>query len=116
MREELSELIRFESADPRLAGIDVSGVVVSPDMTKADVLVSLPGDAQAREQAMAGLINAKAYLRKKLAGRIELFRMPELRFVADSVAITDRPLGKLLRRARRGRPKDDPDAPPQGSV
>ena len=116
MREELSELIRFESADPRLTGIDVSGVIVSPDMKKADVLVSLPGDAKTRAEAMDGLMNAKAYLRKKLAGRIELFRMPELRFVADSEPITDRPLGKLLRRARRGRPKDVPGTPPTGSV
>jgi ribosome-binding factor A len=116
MREELSELIRFESADPRLTGIDVSGVVVSPDMKKADVLVSLPGDSKTRADAMDGLMNAKAYLRKKLAGRIELFRMPELRFVADSEPITDRPLGKLLRRARRGRSKDAPGAPPAGSA
>jgi ribosome-binding factor A len=116
MREELSELIRFESADPRLTGIDVSGVVVSPDMKKADVLVSLPGNAKTRADAMDGLMNAKAYLRKKLAGRIELFRMPELRFVADSEPITDRPLGKLLRRVRRGRPKDASGAPPAGSV
>ncbi len=116
MREELSELIRFESADPRLTGIDVSGVIVSPDMKKADVLVSLPGNTKSREEAMEGLMNAKAYLRKKLAARIELFRMPELRFVADSEPVTDRPLAKLLRRARRGRPKTDPGPVSQGSV
>ena len=116
MREELSELIRFESADPRLSGIDVSRVIVSPDMKKADVLVSLPGNSQSRQAAMEGLINAKAYLRKQLAARIELFRMPELRFVADSEAITDRPLGKLLRRARRGRPKTDSGAASPGSM
>jgi ribosome-binding factor A len=116
MREELSELIRFESADPRLTGIDVSGVIVSPDMKKADVLVSLPGNAKARDEAMEGLMNAKAYLRKRLAARVELFRMPELRFVADSEPVSDRPLAKLLRRARRGRPKTDPDATPPAST
>ncbi len=116
MREELSELIRFESADPRLTGIDVSGVIVSPDMKKADVLVSLPGNTKSRQEAMEGLMNAKAYLRKKLAARIELFRMPELRFVADSEPVTDRPLAKLLRRARRGRPKTDPGPVSPGSV
>jgi ribosome-binding factor A len=113
MREELSELIRFESADPRLTGIDVSSVIVSPDMKKADVLVSLPGNSKAREEAMEGLMNAKAYLRKRLAARIELFRMPELRFVEDSVPISDRPLAKLLRRARRGRPKAEPNSTPE---
>ena len=115
MREELSELIRFESSDPRLAGVDVSGVVIAPDGSRADVLVSLPPGSEARRQALEGLIHAKAYLRKQLAGRIELFRMPELRFVADSEQFTDGPLGKLLRRARRGRSKLGPEEPPDGS-
>jgi ribosome-binding factor A len=106
MREELSELIRFESADPRLIGIDVSQVVIANDGSRADVLVSLPGDQATRAAAMAGLMAAKPYLRKQLAGRIELFRMPELRFVADSEQAGSRPLTKLLRRVRRGRPRD----------
>ena len=112
MREELSELIRFEASDPRLTGVEVSSVVIAPDMSRADVLVSLPQGSEARQQALEGLIHAKGYLRKQLAGRIELFRMPELRFVPDSEQVTDRPIGKLLRRARRGRPKlESADAP-----
>ena len=107
MRVELSELIRFESADPRLIGIDVSQVVIAPDGSRADVLVSLPAEVEARTQAMAGLVAAKPYLRKQLAGRIEIFRMPELHFVADAEPIAGRPLAKLLRRTRRGRPRLD---------
>ena len=109
MREELSELIRFESADPRLTGIDVTQVVIGTDGKRADVLVSLPGDAATRTAAMDGLLAAKHYLRKQLASRVDLVRMPELRFVADSEPVSDRPLGKLLRRVRRGRGKETPD-------
>jgi ribosome-binding factor A len=112
MREELSELIRFESADVRLGGVDVSSVVIAPDGSRADVLVSLPPGQEARQQAMEGLMHAKAYLRKQLAARIELFRMPELRFVADTEPVSDRPLSKLLRRVRRGRPKLDAETGP----
>ncbi|MGD0000505.1 MAG: 30S ribosome-binding factor RbfA [Bryobacteraceae bacterium] len=114
MREELSELIRFESADVRLAGVDVSSVVIAPDGSRADVLVSLPPGQEARRLAMEGLMHAKAYLRKQLAARIELFRMPELRFVADTEPVSDRPLSKLLRRVRRGRPKTDAEPGPEG--
>ena len=109
MREELSELIRFESSDPRLVGVDVSSVVIGPDGKRADILVTLPGNKKTRDAAMEGLMNAKAYLRKQLAARIELFRMPELRFVADTEPLLDRPLSKLMRRVRRGRPKDAPE-------
>jgi len=106
MRLELSELIRFETSDPRLVGVDVSSVVVAPDMSRADVLVSLPPGEAPRKTALDGLIAAKPYLRKQLAARIEIFKMPELRFVADSEPITEQPLAKLMRRVRRGRPKD----------
>lgn len=105
MREELSELIRFESSDPRLADVDVTEVIVASDMRRADVLVSLPPDAAARTGALEGLESARSYLKRQLAQRIELFRMPELRFVADSET-TGAPLARLLRRARRGRPRE----------
>jgi ribosome-binding factor A len=114
MREELSELIRFESEDVRLGGVDVSSVVIAPDGSRADVLVSLPPGQEARRLAMEGLMHAKVYLRKQLAARIELFRMPELRFVADTEPVSDRPLSKLLRRVRRGRPKTDAEPGPEG--
>ena len=113
MREELSELIRFESADVRLSGVDVSSVVIATDGSRADVLVSLPPGQEARRLAMEGLMHAKVYLRKQLAARIELFRMPELRFVADTEPVSDRPLSKLLRRVRRGRPKTDAEPGPE---
>jgi len=105
MRVELSELIRFESSDPRITQVEVTEVVVSPDMKRADVLVSLPKDAEEREKALDGLESARHYLRRSLMQRMELFRMPELKFRADA-ELMGMPLDKLRRRMRRGRPKD----------
>lgn len=106
MREELSELIRFESSDPRLAEIEVTEVVLSTDARRADVLVRLPEQAAARAHAMEGLEHAKGYLRHQLAQRVDLFRAPDLRFVPDSQLGGGPDLGRLRRRLRRGRPKD----------
>lgn len=107
MREELSELIRFECSDPRLADVDVTEVVVSPDMSRADVLVILPAEAERRETAMLGLMAAKPYLRRQVAKRIELFKTPELYFRPNSDAALSGPaLNKLMRRIRRGRPRE----------
>lgn len=105
MREELSELIRFESADPRLALVEVIEVIVSPDMRRADVLVALPGAEAERLQALEGLDAARHFLRRKLMQRMDLYRMPELRFRPGVVAAGDAPLERLLRRVRRGRPR-----------
>jgi ribosome-binding factor A len=107
MREELSELIRFECSDPRLADIDVTEVVISPDMSRADVLVVMPTEPESRETAMAGLMAAKPFLRKQVAKRIELFRTPELYFRPNAETSVSGPaLNKLLRRVRRGRPRE----------
>lgn len=105
MREELSELIRFESSDPRLAEVDVTEVVVASDLRRADVLVSLPAEDPARQAALEGLEHARGYLKRQLSQRIELHRMPELRFVA-AAETSGAPLGRLLRRIRRGRPRE----------
>lgn len=104
MREELSELIRFESADPRVAGVEVTEVVVSADLRKADVLVTLPADEAGREAALAGLDSARGFLRSQLMNRMDLHRMPELRFRAGAEVSGGAKLNRLLRRVRRGRP------------
>lgn len=106
MREELSELIRFECSDPRLVGVEVTEVIVSPDMKRADILVSLPQGTAERKDALTALQHAKGFLRSQLAQRIELFHMPDLRFYSDREASGDAPIERLLRRARRGRSRN----------
>lgn len=113
MREELSELIRYESDDPRIHQVEVTEVVVSPDMRQADVLVALPLDAEERTRALAGLESARGYLRHQLMQRLELFRMPELRFKSSVGSAQSAPIERLLRRVRRGRPKTDEGPQPE---
>ena len=112
MREELSELIRFETSDPRLTDVDVTEVIVASDLRRADVLVSLPGSEPARQAALEGLEHARGYLKRQLAQRIEVHRMPELRFV-PATETSGAPLGRLLRRIRRGRPRDEGSTGPE---
>jgi ribosome-binding factor A len=106
MREELSELIRFESSDPRLVDVEVTDVILSSDARRADVLVRVPEDPKLRLKALEGLEQASSYLRHQLAQRVELFRAPDLRFVADSQMPGGQNLSRLRRRLRRGRPKE----------
>lgn len=105
MREELSELIRFELDDPRVEGVEVTEVVVSPDMRRAEVLVVVSGTDEQQEQALEGLQAARHYLRRNLMQRLELFRMPELRFRPAAELPGGEALSRLRRRIRRGRPK-----------
>ena len=44
IKEELNEIVGFEMEDPRLAMVDVTGVLVAPDLRNAVVRVGLSGD------------------------------------------------------------------------
>lgn len=106
LREELSEMIAFELEDPRLEGVTVTEVHVSPDLKLASVRLSIPGDQAAQERAIAAALHAKSFIKRELAARLDLFRMPELRFEPDLSPGAGAKVKHLLRRIRKGRPRD----------
>jgi ribosome-binding factor A len=83
MREELSEILLQEVADPRLVGISITDVTVDRELTYADIYYSsLEGSERAKE-ILDGLEHAQGFLRKALADRVELRVFPKLRFHYD---------------------------------
>ncbi|MDX2153499.1 MAG: 30S ribosome-binding factor RbfA [Bryobacteraceae bacterium] len=108
LREELSELIGYEMTDPRVSGVDVTEVHIAPDLRIASVRVSLPPDTAARRSALEALEHAKGFLRREVGRRLQLFRVPDFRFEADTdLAGSPDRVQQLLKRIRKGRPKDD---------
>jgi len=105
IREEISEIIGFEMEDPRLAGVNVTDVQVSPDLRHAQVRVSISGSEREQEVALRALGGAAHYLRHELARRLNLRRMPELHFEKDLWQETVQRVDVLLRRAKKTRSK-----------
>lgn len=106
LREELDELIGYEMTDPRVDGVSVTEVLVSPDGKKATVRVRTPEGEKAQNDAVEALTNARGFLKHELGIRVQLFRIPELKFEADVDAhLADR-MDSLLKRVKRGRPRD----------
>ncbi|MGO4880906.1 MAG: 30S ribosome-binding factor RbfA [Bryobacteraceae bacterium] len=103
VREELSEIIGFELSDPRLAGVDVTDVTVSPDSRHAVVKVSISGGDREQNQAMDALEHAGNYLRHELASRLSLRRIPELHFEPDHYPDAPGRVEILLKRAKKKR-------------
>lgn len=83
IQQEISELLLRGSKDPRLAGVTVTGVEVTPDLRIARVYVSVLGDEQARKDAGEGLDRAAGFLRREVAHRLNMRVTPELAFVFD---------------------------------
>jgi len=99
---ELAELLEIRAEDPRLRGLSVTDVEVSPDLRQAFVYVSaLTGLAGSRE-ALAGLEHAKGFLRRELAGRLDLRIMPELIFRWDASLETGDRISRILDELSQG--------------
>lgn len=86
VQRELSEIIRTEIKDPRVAGtmISVVSADVTPDLKYCKAYISvLGGGDAAAEDALAGLKSAVGYIRRELANRINLRNTPEISFILD---------------------------------
>ncbi len=106
LREELGEMIAYELSDPRVADAIVTEVLVAPDMKHAQVRLHLSKDPKRQRETIAALDGARHLLRRQLGERLTLFRIPELHFEADVSLHTDARLEQLMKRVRRGRPRD----------
>lgn len=106
LREELGELIAYELSDPRIGETTVTEVLVSPDMRHAQVRLHMSEAKKDQEQTIAALAGARHFLRRALAERLNLFRVPELHFEADVSPGAGAKMEQLLKRVRRGRPRE----------
>lgn len=100
IQRELAELIRDELRDPRVKGVTLTSVEVSPDMRHARVHVSLLALDGKPEEAAKALNGAAAKLRIELKRRLAIKHIPELHFHGDATASSAAHLNKLIREAR----------------
>jgi ribosome-binding factor A len=105
LREELGEMIAYELSDPRIGDATVTEVLVSPDMKHAQVRLHLGAPAGKNHETIEALENARHFLRRQLAERLSLFRVPELHFESDIAPELSGRVERLLKRVRKGRPR-----------
>lgn len=83
IREELSEMLIQEIADPRLSGIYVTEVTVDRELAYAKIYISAIEGYERWKEIQEGLKSAQGFIRRELAQRIELRSFPQLRFIWD---------------------------------
>jgi ribosome-binding factor A len=84
IRQEISDLLRHEIKDPRLSKfIAVTEVAISPDLRHARVYISFISSQQEKQAALDALAGASNFLRKEMARKLRLRRIPELSFHWD---------------------------------
>ena len=106
LREEITELISYELEDPRLEGVEVVDLKLDPKMRFAHVQVRVAGDAEAHKAALAALEGARGFIRRELTARVPLPHLPDLRFEEAGMLGSPERVQSLLKRIKKGRPRD----------
>ncbi len=85
IRQEISELLQRGLKDPRLGTfVAITEVDTTPDLRYARVYVSFIGSEEEKQNALNALTGASRFIRKELAGKLRLRRIPELSFHWDT--------------------------------
>ena len=85
LHEEISQLIQFQTQDPRLGFVTITGVDVSPDLRQARVYFTiLDNDDAGIKETLAGLNSAAPFFRHQLGQSLSLRHIPELTFHYDT--------------------------------
>ncbi|MGH9862943.1 MAG: 30S ribosome-binding factor RbfA [Candidatus Acidiferrales bacterium] len=100
IREEISGLLLTELKDPRIGFTTITGVRVTPDLRQARVSVSVLGTADEQQRSLEGLRTAAAFIRRTLAHRLEVRRIPELEFTLDRTEERAARIDELLRQVK----------------
>jgi ribosome-binding factor A len=83
IQEVLSELLKKNIHDPRLATATITGVKMSRDLKLARIYFTLYGDSKKSEAAAQGFESARGFIKRSLARRLGLRYMPDLKFFYD---------------------------------
>ncbi len=82
IKMEVADILARKAADPRVLGVSIVHVDVSPDLRQAKIFVSVHSDSDERG-VLTGLKNAAGFIRSELARRMTLRRVPMLTFAMD---------------------------------
>ena len=106
VRDCIAAILGSDVRDPRLQGVSVTAVDLAPDASFARVFYRVLGE---REEAKSALDQAKPFIRRCLAQRIALRRVPELDFRLDESVDRGERIDQILREIRDEREPSQED-------
>ncbi len=82
LKIEISKILANEVEDKSIKFVTVTAVETTNDLSLAKVYVTILDDLK-RDEIMKALLNAKGFIRSQLFDRVELRKIPDLRFLYD---------------------------------
>ena len=109
MRDVLSVALQRDTREAVLAGMVVTEVNVTSDLSLARVYYHVY-DGVSRPEVEAALERAKGYLRSRIGQQVRMRQTPELRFMFDDALERGRRIEGILQSLPELQESDEPDA------
>ena len=100
VRQVVADALAHELKDPRIGFVTVTDVNTSPDLRHARVFVTVLGEAQQRDDTLAGLRSAHGHLQHRIAHELHLKHTPTLEFIYDDTTDRAMRVGELIEHGR----------------
>ncbi len=97
----LSEILLKDIQDPRLGMTTISAVKMSKDLKIARIYFTVTGGKSNADEALKGFKSAAGFLKRSLAGELELRYMPELKFFYDESFDYGEQIDKVLKSIKK---------------
>lgn len=97
IQREVDDILLKRVRDPRVQGITITGVDLTGDLQQATIYYSLLSDkASDGQKAQTGLDKATGLIRSELGARLNIFKIPELKFEKDQSVAYGSHIDELL--------------------
>jgi ribosome-binding factor A len=116
IREEVSDILGREVRDPGIGFLTLTRVRVTDDLSQARIYYTMLGDPAERKKTARALERAVPFIRRSLAERLHVRRMPELAFEFDQSVAHQARVEELLEEIKRQdleRALEAGDSPPR---
>jgi ribosome-binding factor A len=111
IRQDLTELLARQVRDPGIGFITLTRVRVTEDLQQARVFYTALAEGGEAQRTARALERATPFLRRALAERLGLRRVPELTFAVDASLANQARVEELLEQIKR-----DDDARASGAM
>jgi ribosome-binding factor A len=118
IRQEVGDILAREVRDPGVGFLTLTRVRVTEDLQQARIYYTMMGDPAERKKTARALERALPFIRRALAERVHVRRVPELAFQFDHSVAHQARVEELLEEIRRedierAAAADGGDSPPR---
>lgn len=110
IRKEIGGILLREHGE-LAAQLTIGEVRLSPDLSHAQIFVSVMGEPARRETVLRELMHRNTVIRRVLAGRLRIRAVPQLRFLLDLSLDRVEHMDRLLEQLQQERAQAGDEAP-----